>query len=77
MAQALVPLPEVGIPSAVRALGNDEGALNLFCLFLTGLLHLRKKRPSNAVGQQVVGKPEGKEDWQFLYFSIQLFSGLF
>lgn len=77
MARALVPLPNVEIPSSINAPGNGEGALNLFNLFLTGLLYLRKKSPSNAVCQQVVGKPEGKEDWQFLYFSIQLFSGLF
>lgn len=77
MAQAPGPLPNVEIPSAVNALGNGQGALNLFNLFLTGLLYLRKKSPSNAVCRQVVGKPEGKQDWQFLYFSIQLFSGLF
>lgn len=77
VAQALVPLSNVEIPSSGSALGNGEGALNLFHLFLTGLLYLRKKSPSNAVCQQVVGKPEGKEDWQFLYFSIQLFSWLF
>lgn len=74
MAQALVPLSNVEIPSSGHALGNGEGALNLFNLFLTWLLRLRKKSPSNAVCRQVVGEPEGKEDWQFLHFSIQLFS---